>query len=271
MNSDSQLALSGKTIVVTRSQDQQAEARSLFEERGAKVLDLPALVIGPPFEWSPLDDALIELDSFHWIIFSSVNGVKAVDQRLQLIGSALASRPKTLKIAAIGRKTSSSLKSLNVTPDFVPPQFVADSLIKHFPVSGYGLKILIPRVQTGGRTILAESFGKAGATVVEVPAYESQCPNDIPIETLNAFTNKMVDAIVFTSGKTAVNTAYLIKKYFGVEWKKFLSGVKIISIGPQTSITCKENFNKVDQEASQHDLDGLIDACIQSMKINSQQ
>ncbi len=267
MNIQSSSSLSGKIIVLTRSQHQQAESRALFEAKGAKVLDLPALLIGPPDDWSPLDNALLELDDFHWIIFSSSNGVNAVEERLNLIGSSLFHRPKSLKIAAVGKKTAKTLKSFDVIPDFVPPQFIADSLINDFPVSAVGLRVLIPRVQTGGRTFLSQSLGEAGARVTEVSAYESKCPSTIPSHTINAFINKRVDAIVFTSGKTVAHTFQLLQKSFGGDIHKILLGVKLISIGPQTSISCKKYFHKVDKEASPHDLDGLLDACIKSMKI----
>ena len=55
------------TVVVTRAADQLGEARRLLETQGAQVLDLPALVIGPPDDWGPLDDALAELEDFHWL------------------------------------------------------------------------------------------------------------------------------------------------------------------------------------------------------------
>ncbi len=146
----------------------------------------PALVIGPPDEWGPLDDALAELEEFHWLVVSSSNGVDAVEQRLQRLGGSLARRPRSLKIAAVGRKTAARLEALGAPADFVPPQFVADSLIDHFPVSGWGLRLLLPRVQSGGRTVLAEAFGEAGARVVEVAAYESRCPAALPAATAAA-------------------------------------------------------------------------------------
>ena len=62
--------MKGRTVVVTRAAEQQGEGRRLLETLGAQVLDLPALVIGPPDQWGPLDDALAELDSFHWLVFS---------------------------------------------------------------------------------------------------------------------------------------------------------------------------------------------------------
>ena len=168
MSSECEMPLNGKTVVLTRAQDQQSEAHSLFKAKGARGIDFPSLVIGPPDEWGALDDALEEIDDFHWIVFSSSNGVKAVEERLKIVGKTLAGCSEHLKVAAVGRKTAISLETLGVVPDFVPPKFVADSLIEHFPVSGLGLQILIPRVQTGGRTFLAEAFGEAGVKVVEV-------------------------------------------------------------------------------------------------------
>ena len=140
-------ALSGRTVIVTRAAEQQGAARRLLEQRGATVLDLPALVIGAPSHWGPLDDALEDLESFHWLVFSSANGVQAVETRMQRLGGCLARRPSSLKIAAVGRKTALLLDDLGAPADFVPPSFVAESLIEHFPVSGWGLKMLLPRVE----------------------------------------------------------------------------------------------------------------------------
>ena len=102
--------LQGCTVVVTRAAEQQGEARQLLEAAGAQVLDLPALVIGPPDDWGPLDDALADLENFHWIVFSSANGVQAVDQRLQRLGRSLSRRPDGLRLAAVGRKTARVLE-----------------------------------------------------------------------------------------------------------------------------------------------------------------
>ena len=266
MSSEFDLPLFGKIVVITRAQEQQGEARDLFHSKGAKVLDLPALVIGPPEHWGPLDEALAQFEDFHWIIFSSINGVNAVEARLQSSGRTLANKPNHLKIAVVGRKTALSLENLGVVPDFVPPNFVADSLINHFPVSAFGLKMLIPRVQTGGRTVLAEAFGKAGAHVIEVAAYESSCPEDMPEETARAFLQKEIDAINFTSSKTAVHTAHLMRQRFGIDWQQNLDGINLISIGPQTSISCHKYFYRVDKEANPHNIVGLINACISSFK-----
>jgi uroporphyrinogen-III synthase len=257
--------LQGHTIAVTRAEQQLGEARRLFERAGAAVLDLPALVIGPPDTWGPLDDALAELEEFHWLVFSSSNGVEAVEQRLRRQGSSLAHRPATLKIAAVGRKTAALLEDLGAPADFVPPAFVADSLIEHFPVSGWGLRLLLPRVQSGGRTLLAEAFGEAGARVVEVAAYESRCPSALPEATAAALTAGRVHAITFSSGKTVRHTAQLLEGQFGADWRRRLEPVALVSIGPQTSRACRELLGRVDAEASPYDLEGLVQACTEAL------
>ena len=262
-------ALNGRTVIVTRAAEQQGEGRRLLEAEGARVLDLPALVIGPPDHWGPLDDALADLESFHWLVFSSANGVQAVEDRLQRQGRSLARRPPSLKIASVGRKTARLLTELGTEADFIPPEFVADSLIDHFPVSGWGLKMLLPRVQSGGRTVLADAFGEAGVRVVEVAAYESRCPSDMPENTAAALAAGDVDAIAFSSGKTAQHTATLLAHRFGERWSELVKGIQLISIGPQTSRHCRECFGRVDGEASPHDLDGLVRCCVQTMQTGS--
>lgn len=254
--------LQQRCVVVTRAASQLGEARRLFEAAGARVLDLPALVIGPPDSWGPLDDALAELEDFHWLVFSSANGVEAVEARLERIGSNLADRPRGVKIAAVGASTASRLERLGTPADFVPPAFVADSLIEHFPVSGWGLRLLLPRVQSGGRTILGDAFAAAGARVVEVPAYESRCPQELPLATAAALRAGQVDALTFSSGKTVQHTCALLQHSFGGAWQEVLEGVALISIGPQTSARCLELLGRVDAEADPHDLQGLVRACV---------
>ena len=257
--------LLNKNIVMTRSKDQISTVKDLFQNKGAKIFDLPALIIEYPDNLDPLDDALKDISEFHWIIFTSSNGIKFVEKRLRDKGLCLKNCAKSLKIAVVGEKTSQTLKYLGIEADYIPPDFVAESLVNNFPMSGYGLKVLIPRVQSGGRDFISEQFRNAGANVLEVAAYESKCPISIPIETIEAFKKESIDAIIFSSGKTVKNSAFLLEKEFGREWLKMLKNIKLFSIGPQTSQVCKEIFGRVDKEATKYSFEGLLDVALDSL------
>ncbi|MBM5816371.1 MAG: uroporphyrinogen-III synthase [Cyanobacteria bacterium K_Offshore_surface_m2_239] len=261
MSTASPTPLRGRTIAVTRAEGQLGAARRLFEEAGARILDLPALVVGPPDDWGPLDEALRDLDQFHWVIFSSANGVDGLQERLRRRGGDLARPPGGLRIAAVGRRTAEQLDALGVRVDFVPARFTADALIDEFPVSAWGLHLLAPRVQSGGRTLLAEAFSAAGARVVEVPAYETRCPEGLPSRAVQALQEGSLQAITFSSAKTVRHCARLLEGAFGPEWRDVLREVKVVSIGPQTSQPCMEILGRVDAEADPHDLEGLVAAC----------
>ena len=256
------LPLHQKNIIITRSKDKISEIKNLFTNKGAKIYDFPAIIVGLPDDLNPLDDALNEIYDFHWIIFSSSNGIKFVDERLRMLNTSLKECSKKLKIAAVGEKTCLTLSELGIDADFVPPEFVAESLIENFPISGYGLRVFIPRVQSGGRNIIANEFRNSGARVVEVAAYETRCPDSIPEETINAISKSQIDAIVFSSGKTVSNSALLLEKELGKNWLSSIDNVKLLAIGPQTSKTCKKIYGRVDKQALKYSFEGLLEAAI---------
>ena len=257
------LPLNQKNIIITRSKDGIFDVKKIFINKGANIYDLPALSVGYPDNINPLDEALNEINDFHWIIFTSSNSIKFVDQRLRYLSKSLKECSNQIKIAAVGEKTAKTLDEFGVRADFIPPEFIADSLIENFPISGYGLKIFLPRVQTGGRDLIADQFRNAGSRVVEVAAYETRCPDSIPKETIDAIYDRKVDAIIFSSGKTVSNSAFLLEKEFGKEWRRFLDQAKILTIGPQTSKICEQIFNRVDGQASKYTFEGLLDLAIE--------
>ena len=72
--------------------------------------------------------------------------------------------------------------------------------------------------------------------------------------------------MVFSSGKTVLNSAFLLEKEFGEEWLTLLDDAKLLTIGPQTSKICKNSFGKVDREAVKYTFEGLLEATIDLFK-----
>ncbi|HBE34738.1 MAG TPA: uroporphyrinogen-III C-methyltransferase [Cyanobacteria bacterium UBA11368] len=252
------LPLANKTILVTRSVGQSGEFTNRLQDAGATVIEMPAIAIGPPSNSEALDNAIAHLTTFDWLILTSTNGVDYFFERLFAQGKdarALAN----LKIAVVGKKTANSLKLHNLQPDFIPPNFVADSLVEHFPESLQGKKVLFPRVETGGREVLVQELSAKGAEVVEVAAYESLCPDAIAPAAKQALSEQTVDIITFASSKTVRNFCRLVN---ASQLTDKLDKVAIASIGPQTSRDCKQLLGRVDVEALEYTLEGLTQAII---------
>lgn len=259
--SDSKLPLAGKTILVTRSASQATDFCDRIAAAGATVLEMPALEIVPPSDWSELDAAIKTLEKFHWLILTSANGVNYFLERLMAQGKDVRSLSH-LKIAVVGRKTAKVLEQRGLQADFTPPSYVADSLVEHFPQQNMeGVELLFPRVETGGREALVAQFTSKGAFVTEVPAYQSQCPASISPQVLEALQAQRVDVITFASSKTVqyfcqmLEQAASAEEHNGLQW---IEKAQIASIGPQTSLTCEQLLGRVDLEATEFTLEGLL-------------
>ena len=78
--------LFGKRIVVTRAREQASDFAEILEREGACVVEFPTIRIVPPASWDAIDSAIERLGSYHWAIFTSVNGVKYFIERLKATG-----------------------------------------------------------------------------------------------------------------------------------------------------------------------------------------
>ncbi|MBW4543549.1 MAG: uroporphyrinogen-III C-methyltransferase [Symplocastrum torsivum CPER-KK1] len=270
--------LSGKTILVTRAAGQSSEFSELLKQQGAQVVEMPTLVITPPSSWDALDNAIAHLSEFDWLILTSGNGVDYFFERL-LTQDKDARALSGVKIAVVGKKTAASLKQRGLHPNLIPPDFVADSLVEHFPEPLEGKKILFPRVESGGREVLVKEFTAKGAVVTEVATYQSGCPAQIAPAALDALQKQAVDVITFASSKTvkhfcqlldaslANNSGQALTSKEGKPKSDYpyqqLQNVCIASIGTQTSATCYQLLGRVDVEAKEYTLEGLTQAIVQ--------
>jgi uroporphyrinogen III methyltransferase/synthase len=228
--------LDGRTIVVTRAAAQAQRFTQLLEAAGARVLAAPAIVIAPPPSWEPLDTALDALDTFTWVIFTSVNGVAMVDRRLSARGrawSALGGR----RVAAIGPATADALADHGVRADLVPGEYRAEGLLERMRgVVTPADRVLLPRAaQT--RDVLVTGLRQLGAQVTEVPAYATRRADAGTARLREALAAGTIDAVTFTSSSTARNFAELFTED---ERRNWLERVTVASIGPITAATAAE-------------------------------
>jgi uroporphyrinogen III methyltransferase/synthase len=248
--------LDGRTIVVTRAAAQAQRFTQLLEAAGARVLEAPSILIGPPASWEPLDGALDALETFTWVIFTSVNGVAMVDRRLSARGLAWAA-VGTRHVAAIGPATADALREHGVRVDAVPNEYRAESLVERLRgLVGPRDRVLLPRAaQT--RDVLVTELRRLGVAVTEVPAYATRRAEGGSPRLREALASGAIDAVTFTSSSTARNFAELFTED---ERRALLGNVTVASIGPITAATAAEYGLATDVMPSEYTIPALARA-----------
>jgi len=248
--------LEGRTIVVTRARAQAQRFAQLLEAAGARVLQAPAIVIEPPASWELLDTALAALDSFTWVVFTSVNGVAMVDRRLTARGLAWTAIGRK-RVAAIGPATAEALAEHGVRVELVPAEYRAEALVEGLRrVAGPGDRVLLPRAKET-RDVLVVELRRLGVAVTEVPAYQTRRVEDGVGRLREALASGSVDAVTFTSSSTARNFA---EQFSDDERSAWRGRITVASIGPITAATAAEYGLPTDVMPSEYTIPALARA-----------
>jgi uroporphyrinogen-III synthase len=254
--------LAGKTILVTRSQQQAGKLSDALRELGGSVVELPVIEIVPPDSYEPLDNALRSLGGYDWLIFTSANTVQVLTERSRLVGVELTDFVH-LKTVAIGPATAAAMAEQGIKVDLVPDRYVAESVVDVLEDRVRGARILLARAKVA-RDIIPDALTNAGARVDVVDAYQTVVPADSLRKVRELFVDGQyaIDAVTFTSSSTAKNFVTLLHQA-GVAIP--LRGVKACSIGPVTSATLREYGWEPSIEAEQYDIAGLVAATVKAL------
>ncbi|MCH8311062.1 MAG: uroporphyrinogen-III synthase [Chloroflexi bacterium] len=247
--------LFGKRVLITRTRAQASKLSRIMESLGAVVIEVPTIEIQSLDDYSEIDNHLKELSEYDWIVFSSGNAVDAVFDRLDFLN--LDARAFAgVQIACIGPATGASLRSRGIKPDLTPTSAVAESLLDAFSSQDMTDKnVLIPGADIG-RNIVPIGLSAAGANITEVVAYRTAIPESSESLAEDAIAQG-IDVAVFTSSSTVENLAKLLNGNLGG-----LDDAVIACIGPITAATAGELGLSVDIVASEHTIDGLVNAMV---------
>ena len=151
-------------ILITREPERAAGLIRLLEAEGMDAVAEPATHT----VFLPLDGSTPPLDRFGWLIFTSVNGVKAFHR-------AFSSVPATTRIAVVGPGTADETTRLLRKPDYVAVQNDAAGLGAELLTAFPGLdhqSYLWPCASRSSDILLAQ-LKDAGAVVVTWPVYRT--------------------------------------------------------------------------------------------------
>ncbi|HEV3137675.1 MAG TPA: uroporphyrinogen-III C-methyltransferase [Pirellulales bacterium] len=242
--------LFGTRVLVTRAPHQAGSLVATLAELGADVLLQPAIDVSPPDDWGQLDRALAQLDRYDWLVFSSVNGVRALLDRLLETRDLRALGQ--IKLAAIGPGTAEELGRYHLRADVVPDEFRAESLAEALQSeAAKGRRFLLARASRG-REVLAEQLSNAGGHVEQAVVYTSRDVVQADPEIAGRLREGKIDWITVTSSAIARSLVTL----FGAD----LGKSKLAAISPVTSATLRELGYDVAVEAQTYTMTGLVNA-----------
>lgn len=248
--------LFGKGIVITRPERQADDLAKLLAAQGARPIAFPTIAIEPPSDWSGLDAALAELESYQWIIFTSANGVQFFFERLRQRGKDIRDL-KGVKICCIGPATVRQLEARGIGVDLVPEEFIAEGIVKSFAALNIqGQRILIPRAAKA-RDLLPEGLKKMGAEVVVAMAYRTVNSGRRKEELAQRLAAGDVDVLTFTSSSTVTNFVDIMGKDFVLP-----PSVRVACIGPVTAGTAAKAGFKIDILQHEYTMEGLVRALV---------
>ncbi len=258
--------LFGRRIVVTRARTQASSLTVKLERLGAEVIEMPTIKISEPEDNQPMLDAIAELASFDWVVFTSANAVDAFFRTLEKAGMDCRALGAN-RICSIGPATAARLAGCGIRPDVQPEKFLSKKIagaIQSVETLN-GKKVLCPRADIAPPN-LVEDLQTAGAVVREVTAYrtEPDCSNAEKVAQL--LSDNQLHWITFSSSSTVKNFFHSISPD-----KIRASVVHLASIGPITSQTLEQHGFSPDEEADAHTIDGLVNAILRSEETDGEE
>jgi|WetSurMetagenome_2_1015567.scaffolds.fasta_scaffold00086_20 uroporphyrinogen III methyltransferase / synthase len=205
--------LAGHLILVTRS---DISGYRRLEDLGAALYSYPTIRTVPPEDYSGLDASIETVKTYHWIVFTSANGVMSFMSRLAEKGKGPAAL-EGLKICAIGPKTAEAAAGYKLDVTLMPDEFNADGLItafiqyaKSIQDARYktsnleGLRILLPRAENAGDTF-PDRITELGGEIDCPTAYCSENPAGYDAELYGLLKAGKITVATFTSAATFHN------------------------------------------------------------------
>jgi len=258
-----QKPLFGQRIVITRRTGQAGSLAARLAELGADVLEVPTIKVTEPSERMALVDALLELNSYEWLVFTSANGVTAFFdlffkqfKDLRDIGG--------VRIAAVGPATAARLRELHLQVDLMPEVYVGTKIAAAFKKyqNIENVKICLLRAEVASRD-LPDALQELGAIVDDIPVYRTVAETEDHTGAAARLLEEGADWVTFTSSSTV---EHFHARFDLPKLLKQFPRLKLASIGPETSKAIAKLGLKPQLEAKEHTTDGLVAALLKAAK-----
>ena len=249
--------LYGWRVLVPRTKEQAGSMSDRLRLYGAVPVEVPTIAVEPPRTPTQMERAIKGLVTgrFEWIVFTSVNAVRAVREKFEEFG--LDARAFAgVKIACVGEATAQAVREFGINPELVPSEDQSsEGLLAVFPPYDDVLdpidRVLLPRADIATET-LAAGLRERGWEIDDVTAYRTVRAAPPAAEIRDAIKSGGFQAVCFTSSST-------VRNLVGIAGKPHAKTVVAV-IGPQTAATATEFGLRVDVQPEAPTAINLVDA-----------
>jgi uroporphyrinogen-III synthase len=264
--------IEGKTIAITRSEDDSQEFIDLITKEKGNAIPLPTIELVSKGE-KIVDEFLSALanEDPDYSVFMSSKAVTLLFETAKKAGKFEELRLAVANtiVLAVGPKTRDVLEKENVKVAHMPVRYSSVGIGEVFTkLNAVGKKVIVPR--SGASTpFLKELLEKIGLHVVELYLYDVCAFRDTSQwnEFRELFSQSKIDGIIFTSA-SSVRAFFEIMQRDHEQTKLvgILEKITVISIGPFTA----DELKKLDVKnaiADVHTVSGSFDALVKAFSL----
>lgn len=244
------MPLMGMRVLLTRPRELMSVTAGKLRDRGAEVLEIPAIHTVPIADNRKLGSCLEKIGDYQWIVFTSQVGVRIFFEQLA-VREVDIRKLSNVKFAVIGEGTRKALRQRGFLADLMPDVYDGESLAHMLAGQGIkGQRILIPRAKKGTKE-LVPVLADAGAVVDDVPIYETVYQEANGVSIKDEIDRGRVDCVIFTSSSTVEG---FVAASRGADYSKFVAAC----IGKQTAQTARE-YGMRCEVAAKATIDALVE------------
>jgi uroporphyrinogen III methyltransferase / synthase len=230
------MSLAGKRIVITRAAEQSEAIARELSARGAIPVVLPLVAFAAPEDFGPLDKALDQINHFDWLILTSAQAVRAIEERAFEVQGILVRPGGGLRVACVGPATAEAARNANLPSEYVAVTHSGVALANELGSRLHGKKVFLPRSDRANPD-LPVALKRHGAQVTEVIAYRTVRPTEMDEKNLRQIADGEVDAILFFSPSAVHHFAELAG---GEQLRGLQDKLAITAVGPVTANALRE-------------------------------
>ncbi|MBS4215457.1 uroporphyrinogen-III synthase [Neobacillus rhizophilus] len=254
------LPLLNKKVLVPRGEGQAKSFSELVERYGGIPIEIPLIAFRPIEKNQRLQESLMVLDTYDWIIFTSSVTVETFFSFVDRVGEGFP------RVAVIGKKTEKVLRERGIRVDFVPSVYVAEEFVAEFlPYVKPGIRVLLPKGNLA-REYIATGLRKAGAVVDELIIYENYMPEESREKLAKMLSERELEILTFTSPSTVDHLMDVVGEYGLTD---HLNECIIACIGPVTEKRLLEYGLPIHASPEEYTVDEMVKSVIDFLeKIN---